>query len=107
MNVRCFIIFDENAPVFDPNHPLYATQIKRNMSVNIYKNGQWGTYRHLLLDQIEEVETEHSFVNPVTRGDLSSLKWIEGNLNSETILPPEKKLVQVGTIAKFIVGDLK
>ncbi|XP_044764314.1 fatty acid synthase-like [Coccinella septempunctata] len=95
MNVRCFIIFDKNAPPFDPKHPFYAAQMRRNMSVNIYKNGQWGTYRHLLMDQLEEVETEHSFVNPLTRGDLSSLKWIEGSLNSKTILPPEKKLVQV------------
>ncbi|XP_045466442.1 fatty acid synthase-like [Harmonia axyridis] len=95
MNVRCFLIFDANAPPFDPKHTFYSKQMARNMSVNIYKNGQWGTYRHLLLHQIETLETEHCFVNPLRRGDLSSLKWIEGNLNSKTILPPEKKLVQV------------
>ncbi|KAL3270572.1 hypothetical protein HHI36_021109 [Cryptolaemus montrouzieri] len=95
MNARCFLIFGDDAPPFDLKLPFYDDQLKKNMVVNIYKHGEWGTYRHLLLKEMEEVESEHFFINPTTRGDLSSLKWIEGRLNSESVLPPEKTMVQV------------
>ncbi|KAL3270432.1 hypothetical protein HHI36_020987 [Cryptolaemus montrouzieri] len=95
MNVRCFLIYGADAPPFDPKHPFYAKQVSKNMSVNIYKNGRWGTYRHLLMSELEEINSEHCFVNALIRGDMSSLKWIEGGLKSDSILPPEKILVRV------------
>ncbi|KAK9884293.1 hypothetical protein WA026_005245 [Henosepilachna vigintioctopunctata] len=95
MNVRCFLIYGQKAPPFDVNHPFYIKQISKNMAVNVYKDGHWGTYRHLLLKEVEQIESEHSFVNILTRGDLSSLTWVQGNLNANTVLPPEKTLVDV------------
>ncbi|KAK9875949.1 hypothetical protein WA026_011050 [Henosepilachna vigintioctopunctata] len=95
VNVRCVHIYGNEAPSFDPSHPFYKEQLEKNFSINIYKNGKWGTYRHLLMKDVEEVEAEHCFVNQMTRGDLSSIKWFEGPLNSETEMPKEKSLVQV------------
>lgn len=38
---------------------------------------------------------EHAYVNVTVRGDLSSLKWLEGNLHSEVKLRSNQMLVQV------------
>ena len=40
----------------------------------------WGSYRHLSLGPVEEdglVAAEHAYLNVLTRGDLSTLKWVE------------------------------
>lgn len=65
------------------------------MAINIYKNGSWGTYRHFSLNDVEQVECEHAFVSPSTRGDMSSLKWVQGDLSTSVSLPPEKTVIQV------------
>lgn len=50
------------------------------MAVNVLKEGEWGTYRHLLMCENKLVETEHcKAVN--NKGDLSSLTWTEGQLS--------------------------
>lgn len=50
----------------------------KNSSFYIFK-GQWGTYRHLLLDTNTELlsESKSYYVNSLTKGDLCSLKWQE------------------------------
>ncbi|RZC40858.1 Ketoacyl-synt C, ketoacyl-synt, and/or PS-DH domain containing protein, partial [Asbolus verrucosus] len=53
--VKCFFIVDD-APKFDPLNSFYQDQIKKCLAVNVYKNGKWGTYRHLLLEELKEVE---------------------------------------------------
>ncbi|XP_045465555.1 fatty acid synthase-like [Harmonia axyridis] len=94
-NIICVLIYGEEAPQFDPDHSFYEEQLNKNMAVNIYKDGKWGTYRHFSLIGGEEIECDHGFACPVTRGDMSSLKWLQGNLHSDVTLPPEKTLVQV------------
>ncbi|KAJ8962424.1 hypothetical protein NQ317_010395 [Molorchus minor] len=69
--VKCVSITDR-LKKFDPSE--LQEQLKKNMAINIYKNGQWGTYRHLLLEGLEPLKCEHAFVNVTTRGDLSSLR---------------------------------
>lgn len=78
--VKCVFTFD-GAPVFNSETPFYQTQLKKNFSVNVYRNGKWGTFRHLLLNTQATVRKEHCFANVTTKGDLSSFAWIEGPLS--------------------------
>ncbi|PSN32561.1 hypothetical protein C0J52_22028 [Blattella germanica] len=77
-NVRCVFILDNSAPDFDVNLPFYRKQLNKNIAINVYCNGKWGSYRHLPLKDSPIVEVPHAFANVTTRGDLSSLKWLEG-----------------------------
>lgn len=99
LNVNTFFLMDQDLPQFNVKHLLYLQQLEKNMAVNVYKNGKWGTYRHLLLDSASEVEAEHCYVNVTTRGDLSSLRWIEGPLQATTTMKPESLLLHVYYVA--------
>ncbi|KAJ8982149.1 hypothetical protein NQ317_011295, partial [Molorchus minor] len=90
--VKCVFIADEGKK-FDQGEVL--EELKKGMAINIYKNGRWGSYRHLLLRELDSLQCEHAFVNVTARGDLSSLKWIEGTLRHDMVLPAEKSLVYV------------
>ncbi|CAG9820290.1 unnamed protein product [Phaedon cochleariae] len=93
-NCRCLFLMDD-VEEFNMDSPFYAEQLQKNMAINIHKNGLWGTYRHLLIEDAEKVEREHCFVNTAIRGDLSSLTWFEGPLGNLKTLSCEKKLVHV------------
>lgn len=80
--MNCLIILDPKAPKFDPDHPFYETQLDKDIAINIYKDGQWGTYRHLRLKELAKYPAEHSYLNATTRGDLSSLNFVEGPLRA-------------------------
>ncbi|CAG9769092.1 unnamed protein product [Ceutorhynchus assimilis] len=84
-----------SAPDFDLNSPFYKNQLDKNLAFNVYKDGQWGTYRHLLLNKINQINAEQCYLNSLRRGDLSSLTWIEGPLKINSKLDPEQKLVYV------------
>lgn len=49
---------------------------KLDLVMNVYKGGQHGSYRHVLMDDTPSATeaTEHAYVNVLTRGDLSSLR---------------------------------
>lgn len=82
-NARYVFIQDKNMEKFSPSAALYADQLDRQLMANVMKGGQWGSYRHLSFDQQKDVpflQLEHAYINTVTRGDLSSLKWIESPL---------------------------
>lgn len=81
LKLRCVFIMDENAPEFNVNNEFYNVQLKKNLSINVFKNGIWGTYRHILLRDNQSVESEYTFVKNTVRGDLSSLKWLESPLS--------------------------
>lgn len=81
--IRCVFIDDATAPKFRLSDPFYKNQLKLDLAINVYRNGKWGTYRHL---QISETHNEnpvqsHCYVNSLVKSDLSSLKWLEGPLN--------------------------
>ncbi|KAK9875955.1 hypothetical protein WA026_011057 [Henosepilachna vigintioctopunctata] len=92
--VQCFLIYGSDAPSFDMNHSFYRKQQSKKMSVNIYKNGKWGTYRYLILQDLE-VESDHSILFQTVNDDISTLKFVEGPLNSMSELPPGKTIVHV------------
>jgi fatty acid synthase len=74
------LVSDPKAPKFSLNVPLYTDQLRKDLAVNVYKGGQWGTYRHLPLEESNDVQALHAFMNITVRGDLSSLAWIQGNI---------------------------
>lgn len=86
---------DKDAPVFSLDEPLYKTQLKKDLVLNVYKNNVWGSYRHLLLEPSSLVEVYHSTVNSTIRGDLSSLKWLAGTLIPFEKKPEESKIVHI------------
>ncbi|XP_050423114.1 fatty acid synthase-like isoform X2 [Adelges cooleyi] len=83
-SVRSVFIQDPSAPKFSLTEPKYAEQLKKDLLSNVLKpNGVWGTMRHLKLESKQDkpsLQVEHAYINALTRGDLSSLKWIEGPL---------------------------
>nr|XP_018905067.1 PREDICTED: fatty acid synthase [Bemisia tabaci]XP_018905075.1 PREDICTED: fatty acid synthase [Bemisia tabaci] len=84
VNVRAVFIQDTDAPKFSLTAAPYAAQLKKDLVHNVYKNKQWGCYRHFSLENESEktsLSVEHAYINALTRGDLSSLKWIEGPLS--------------------------
>ncbi|CAH1987550.1 unnamed protein product [Acanthoscelides obtectus] len=93
-NVKGLFLMDTDK-TFDSNDPFFINQLSKDMAVNILKEGKWGTYRHLLLANTEETENEHFFVNVTLRGDLSSLKWLEGPLDHTKKAPAEKVMAYV------------
>ncbi|XP_049874376.1 fatty acid synthase [Pectinophora gossypiella] len=60
----------------------FAAQARLDLSVNVLRAGVWGCYRHLPLADASaaQLQVEHAYVNTLTRGDLSSLRWIESEL---------------------------
>ncbi|KAJ3619939.1 hypothetical protein MTP99_003942 [Tenebrio molitor] len=89
---KCFLMMDE-APDFDPQLPFYGDQLRKNLAINIYKSGKWGTYRHLLLEELQEVECEHCFGDVSAKGDLSSMRWLEESPIDESQLPESQVLI--------------
>ncbi|VEN45265.1 unnamed protein product [Callosobruchus maculatus] len=93
-NVKGLFLMDTDK-TFSPSDPFFAKQLKKDMAMNVLKEGKWGTYRHLLLSDIKELENEHFVANVTLRGDLSSLKWLEGPLNHKMKPPSEKSMVYI------------
>jgi fatty acid synthase len=83
------IFIQDKAEKFSFTSNLYANQLRKDLISNVYKNGAWGSYRHLKLDNLSNAPTlqvEHAYINALTKGDLASLKWIEGPLSMN---PPD------------------
>lgn len=87
---------DSAAPPFSLDDPFYIDQLSKDMTVNVYKDGKWGTYRHTLLDANKKIQSPHMYLSWLTRGDLSSLTWLEGRLSRPRLLKEikdQKKLI--------------
>nr|CAH7769735.1 unnamed protein product [Callosobruchus chinensis] len=93
-NVKGLFLMDIDK-TFSPNDPFFANQLKKDMAVNVLKEGKWGTYRHLLLSDVKETVSEHFIANVTQRGDLSSLKWEDGPLSHKMKEPSEKAMIYV------------
>lgn len=81
-DVRYVFIQDNDAPKFDLSTQFYMEQLDKGLMANVLKRGQWGSYRHLQLVGYNNVQVKHAYVNMSTKGDLSSLKWIQSPLTN-------------------------
>jgi len=84
-NIRC--IFNSNLSLDSKNTQIttnseeYQSILQKDLVMNVFRDGVWGSFRHIPMSSTgSDVETEHAYVNVLTRGDLSSLKWIESPL---------------------------
>ncbi|XP_037959865.1 fatty acid synthase [Teleopsis dalmanni] len=76
---RLVFIQDAKAETFSLTSKFYVKQLEKDLISNVLKSGVWGTYRHLRLEKdLATLQVEHAYVNALVKGDLSSLKWIEG-----------------------------
>lgn len=83
---RMIFVQDKNIEKFSFESSVFAEQLKKDLIQNVYKNGIWGTFRHLRLETGSSLPTlpvEHAYVNALTKGDLASLKWIESPLSHD------------------------
>jgi len=46
-------ILDSNAPDFDSHQSFYTNQLSIDLIVNIYKNGGWGSYKKIALQNLK------------------------------------------------------
>lgn len=83
--IRCAFVsnLDESsaAPSLQPAHKSMQPLLEGDLLMNVFRDGRWGAFRHqrVSLDQNEEL-TQQAYVNVMTRGDLSSLRWIASPL---------------------------
>ncbi|XP_017858729.1 PREDICTED: fatty acid synthase [Drosophila arizonae] len=76
---RLVFVQDAVSEKFSLTTPVYQKQLEKDLISNVLKNGNWGTFRHLKLEtQQATLQVDHAYVNTLVKGDLSSLKWIEG-----------------------------
>lgn len=40
-------MLDNSAPGFSTNNPFYTKQLAKDLLVNVYKNGEWVTYKEI------------------------------------------------------------
>lgn len=95
---RLIFIQDKEAQKFSPTNKLYHEQLKKNLILNVLKKNQWGTFRHLRMDTnsgTANLQVDHAYVNVTTKGDLSSLQWIESPLGKGLSLEDGEELCTV------------
>lgn len=79
-DIRCVVIMDENVPKFAIDDSFYAQQLGLNLIMNVYRNGNWGTYRHLSFKESQEKRPQNAlcWAQIARIGDLSSFVWRTG-----------------------------
>lgn len=80
-NCSCVFVVDKDAPKFSLEDEFYKQQLDKDLAVNVYKDGVWGSYRHFPVEVFDKRPVEHAFINTTVRGDLSSLSWLQGPLS--------------------------
>ncbi|GFR26748.1 fatty acid synthase [Trichonephila clavata] len=86
-SIRCLFISEGNStlPKFRPDIPFYQEIMENDLTMNVFKTNSWGTYRHFKMSEAtENIETDHTYLNIQTRGNLSSLVWIDSPLKYVT-----------------------
>uniref|UniRef100_A0A8C0FTU5 Fatty acid synthase n=1 Tax=Bubo bubo TaxID=30461 RepID=A0A8C0FTU5_BUBBB len=98
--IRCVFVSNLNPSSAVPPTSLSSLEmqeiVQRDLVMNVYRDGKWGSFRHLPLQQAQPQElTEHAYVNVLTRGDLSSLHWIVSPLRHFHTTNPNVQLCKV------------
>ncbi|KAF5285955.1 hypothetical protein FQR65_LT13026 [Abscondita terminalis] len=90
-NVACLFIPNCNRE-FNIKDEFYLKQLRKNISINVYKEGVWGSYRHLPFPD-KNIECVHA-VAFSNSNDISGVQYVEGSLTKESI-EFEKFLIKV------------
>ncbi|NXL79375.1 FAS synthase, partial [Leptocoma aspasia] len=98
--IRCVFVSNLNPSSTVPPTSLSSLEmqkiVQKDLVMNVYRDGKWGSFRHLTLQQAQPQElTEYAYVNVLTRGDLSSLRWIVSPLRHFHTTDPNVVLCKV------------
>ncbi|XP_008048097.1 fatty acid synthase isoform X2 [Carlito syrichta] len=79
--IRCILLSSlsstAHVPEVGPGSAELQKVLQGDLVMNVYRDGDWGTFCHFPLEQDKpEEQTAHAFVNVLTRGDLSSIRWV-------------------------------
>ncbi|KAL1480337.1 hypothetical protein MTO96_051115 [Rhipicephalus appendiculatus] len=79
-HIRCLFnaSFNELEEIdFSPRNATYKDLIEKDLVMNIYRDGQWGSFRHTspVKHGTPKISTEFACLGLETTGDLSSLQW--------------------------------
>ncbi|KAM5135188.1 fatty acid synthase-like isoform 1-T1 [Mantella aurantiaca] len=92
--VRC--IFNSDVESYEVSDKELQQLQRKDLVMNVYRDGKWGSFRHIPFqkDQAQE-KTPFAFVNVLSRGDLSTLRWIASPLCHFQPTSPNVKLCEV------------
>lgn len=59
----------------------FAPLLETDLFFNVERNGVWGTYRHIPIDvkTSSNVQTNDANVSVQTKGDLTTLQWVQSS----------------------------
>uniref|UniRef100_A0A4W6CE03 Coiled-coil domain containing 57 n=1 Tax=Lates calcarifer TaxID=8187 RepID=A0A4W6CE03_LATCA len=94
--IRCAFVSNLNessvAPSLQLDHKPMQSVLERDLVMNVFRDGHWGMFRHqLITHDLNEKLTEQAYVNVLTRGDLSSLRWIASPPHHPVANPNEQQ----------------
>ncbi|RUS90834.1 hypothetical protein EGW08_001453, partial [Elysia chlorotica] len=81
--ILCSNLKSSSLPDISANSAEFKALAQKDLFMNIFRDGSWGSFRHLSItvdSKSQEKSTGYAYVNVLTRGDLSSLRWIESPL---------------------------
>ncbi|KAM6951887.1 fatty acid synthase [Aplochiton taeniatus] len=98
--IRCAFVSNldksSSAPTLQAGHSSMRPLLEGDLCMNVFRDGHWGVFRHQLISQeLSEEVTQQAYVNVLTRGDLSSLRWIASPLRHFVPSSPEVQLCRV------------
>ncbi|XP_060027688.1 fatty acid synthase [Erinaceus europaeus] len=79
--IRCVLVSNLSNTASVPDLARGSQELQKvlrgDLVMNVYRDGAWGTFHHFPMEKERpEKLTEHAFVNVLTRGDLSSIRWV-------------------------------
>ncbi|XP_039082547.1 fatty acid synthase [Hyaena hyaena] len=98
--IRCILVSNLSSkvhtPSLDPGSSELQKVLQGDLVMNVYRDGAWGSFRHFPLERgLPEEQTEYAFVNVLTRGDLSSIRWVCSSLRHPRLTSPGVQLCSV------------
>ncbi|KAM6897707.1 fatty acid synthase [Xenentodon cancila] len=98
--IRCIFVSNlkesSASPSLQPGHGSMQPVMKGDLVMNVFRDGHWGSFRHQIISHdLKEEQTEAAYVNVLTRGDLSSLRWITAPLRQFQTDNPDIRLCNV------------
>ncbi|KAM9817197.1 fatty acid synthase [Neosynchiropus ocellatus] len=98
--IRCAFVSNleetSAAPSLQVNDKSMQKVLEQDLVMNVFRDGHWGAFRHQHINTgLSEEQTEQAYVNVLTRGDLSSLRWIASPLRHFVSNSPNVQLCSV------------
>ncbi|XP_039332582.1 fatty acid synthase [Saimiri boliviensis] len=98
--IRCLLLSNLSStsriPDVDPGSAELQNVLQGDLVMNVYRDGAWGAFQHFPLEQDKPEElTAHAYVTVLTRGDLSSIRWVCSSLRHAQPASPGAQLCTV------------